>query len=129
MAADGFVVASCDGPMPQGGLWNFLPRPLEFGGVRPDACGISPATGEYAFGEVKTFKDVNTLHTREQLCVFGRLKNPDKKTACRLYVAVPRSAADDLDHVLGQAGLLGARHVVRLHIPDCFLEDQSDECA
>jgi hypothetical protein len=26
-----------------------------------------------------------------------------------------------LDHVLGQVGLLGAPHVIRLHIPDCFI--------
>ncbi|SRR5260370_1449005 len=128
MTTDGFVVAGCDGSMPQGGLWNSLPAPPELAGVRPDACGISPATGELAFGEAKTAKDIDTPHTRAQLRVFGRLVNRDRG-ACRLYVAVPRSAVADLDRVLGQVGLLGARHVVRLHIPDCFVTENPDECA
>ena len=53
MAADGFVLSGYDGSVPQGGLWNCLPRPAEFGGVRPDAWGIKPATGELAVGEAK----------------------------------------------------------------------------
>ena len=127
MAADGFVVAGCDGSMPQGGLWNFLPRPPEFAGVRPDACGLSLGTGEYAFGEAKTSQDINSVHTRMQLRVFGHLTNRNDRMPCRLYVAVPRSAARDLDCVLRQVGLLGARHVVRLHVPDCLLEETANE--
>ena len=50
MAADGFLVAGCDGSVPQGGLWNTLPRPPEVAGVRPDAYGIAPETGKLAFG-------------------------------------------------------------------------------
>jgi hypothetical protein len=129
MAADGFVVAGCDGSMPQGGLWNFLPRPSEFAGVRPDACGLSLGTGEYAFGEAKTLQDINTVHTRTQLRVFGHLTNRSDRMPCRLYVAVPRSAARDLDRVLRQVGLLGACHVVRLHVPDCLIEETSNERA
>jgi hypothetical protein len=129
MKTDGFVVVACDGSLPQGGLWNVLPPPREFSGVRPDVCGIAPTTGEFAFGEAKTRQDIDTLHTRKQLHVFGRLLDRDAKAVCRLYVAVPRSAACVLDRVLGQVGLLGARHVVRLHIPDCFVSENRDECA
>src|SRR5579859_660001 len=125
MTTDGFLVAACDGCMPQGGLWNALPRPPELAGVRPDVCGIAPGTGEFAFGEAKTCHDIDTSHTRHQLRVFGRLIRRDGRTACRLYIAVPRSSAGVLDHVLGQVGLLGARHVVRLHIPDCFITEKS----
>lgn len=129
MTADGFLVAGCDGSMPQGGLWNALPPPPAFGGVRPDAYAIVPSTGEVAFGEAKTCLDLDTSHTRKQLRVFGRLSNRDGSSACRLYIAVPRSASGVLDHVLGDVGLLGARHVVRLHIPDCFVTESRDECA
>jgi hypothetical protein len=129
MTADGFLVAGCDGSLSQGGLWNALPPPPELAGVRPDAYGIAPATGEFAFGEAKTCQDIDTPHTRKQLRVFGRLMHRNGRTACRLYVAVPRSAAGVLDRVLGQVGLLGARHVVRLHIPDCFVTENRDECA
>jgi hypothetical protein len=128
MTADGFLVAACDGSMPQGGLWNALPSPPELDGVRPDACGIAPATGQFAFGEAKTSQDIDTAHTRKQLRVFGRLVSLGGKTACRLYIAVPRSASGVLDRVLGQVGLLGARHLVRLHIPDCFVTDNRNEC-
>lgn len=127
MAADGFLVAGCEGSLPRGGMLNALPPPPELAGVRPDACGVAPSTGEFAFGEAKTFQDIDTPHTRKQLRVFGRLMQTDGKTACRLYVAVPRSASDVLDRVLGQVGLLGARHVVRLHIPDCFVTENRNE--
>jgi len=129
MTADGFLVAGCDGSVPQGGLWNQLPPPPELAGVRPDACGIEPTTGEFAFGEAKTYQDIDTRHTRKQLCVFGRLKLRDGRTMCRLYIAVPRSAAPLLDRALLEVGLLGARHVVRLHIPDCFVMENRDERA
>jgi len=125
MAADGFVLCGCDGSVPQGGQWNSLPLPPDMAGVRPDACGIAPLTGEFVFGEAKTDQDIDTAHTRTQLRVFGHLMHPDGMTVCRLYVAVPRSAAGLLDRVLGQVGLLGARHVIRLHIPDCFVSGES----
>ena len=129
MAADGFLVAGCDGSVPQGGLWNTLPRPPEVAGVRPDAYGIAPETGKLAFGEAKTPQDIDTAHTRKQLRVFGRLMQHEGRATCRLYIAVPRSAACSLDRVLCQVGLLGAQHVIRLHIPDCLLTEKRDECA
>lgn len=128
MTSDGFLVAGCDGSIPQGGCWNALPRPPALVGVRPDACGIAPVSGEFAFGEAKTCQDIDTLHTRKQLRVFGRLMHR-KGMTCRLYIAVPRSAAGVLDRVLCQVGLQGARHVFRLHIPDSLITENRDECA
>src|ERR1051325_222782 len=113
MSTDGFDLRGCDGSMSQGGMWNTLPAPLEFGGVRPDVYGIAPKTGKCALGEAKTEWDIETAHTRKQLKAFGHLKNPDGATMCRLYLAVPRSAAPALDRVLADTGLLGAPHVVR----------------
>ena len=127
MTADGFLVTGCDGPLPQGGPWNALPRTSQLRNVRPDAWGISPATGRLAFGEAKTSEDIDTAHTRSQLAVFGRLVQRDANIACPLYCAVPRSAALALDRVLGRVGLLGAPHVVRLHIPDCFVDGTINE--
>jgi hypothetical protein len=129
MQADGYVLSGCDGTVPQGGLWNALPRPYEFASVRPDACGILPATREFAFGEAKTPADIDNSHTRKQLRVFGGLVDKHGRKPCRLYLAVPRSAAPALDRALRQVGLLGATHVVRLHIPDCFVSEERDECA
>ena len=129
MIADGFLVVACDGSMPEGGPWNSLPSPFEFADSRPDALAIAPKTGELAFGEAKTWKDINTPHTRRQLRVFGRLIDRHQGTACRLYIAVPRSTAPALDRVLRDVGLLGARHLVRLHIPDCFIAEERNEHA
>lgn len=122
MTVDGFFISACEGWMPQDGLWNDLPAPAQLRGVRPDACGIAPTTGEVAFGEAKTYRDIDTVHTRKQLRVFGRVSNADGGM-CRLYVAVPRSVALTLDRVLGDVGLLGERHVVRMHIPDCLVTE------
>ena len=129
MTADGFVVSGCDGRIPQGGVWNTLPPPPGLAGIRPDALGVALETGDVAFGEAKTWSDIDTLHTRKQLRVLGSLIRRENQVQCHLYFAVPRSAAGELDRVLGRVGLLGARHLVRLHIPDCFLAETRDECA
>ena len=42
MTADGFVVRGCDGPLPQGGLWNALPRALEAERHPPRRMGHRP---------------------------------------------------------------------------------------
>jgi hypothetical protein len=129
MVADGFILSACDGSVPQGGLWSSVPPPSEFSGLRPDACGTIPTTGEFAVGEAKNPADIDNVHTRKQLYVFGRLRTNSGKLPCRLYIAVPRSAAPVLDRVLAQVGLLGAKHVIRLHIPDCFVAEVRDACA
>lgn len=128
MATDGFLLAGCDGFVPQGGLWKSVPRPSDVAGLRPDACGTMPTTGEFAIGEAKTAADLENVHTRKQLYVFGRLRTRPGNMACRLYIAVPRSAAPALDRMLARVGLLGAKHVVRLHIPDCFVAEVRHAC-
>jgi hypothetical protein len=125
MTADGFVVESCDGPAPRGGFWNTLPRSPEVFGVRPDAFAVEPTTGAFAFAEAKTHEDIVNGHTRGQLQALGRAI-AEGGERCRLYVAVPRSAAMVLDRVMLEAGLAGGQ-VVRMHIPDCFLKEQRDE--
>lgn len=124
MDAEGFTVSGLDGPVPQGGLWNDLPRPFDFGGVRPDACAVRPATGRVALGEAKTAADILTPHTQRQLQIFcGLLEHKSDRIEC-LYMAIPRTAAPALDRLL--ARMPTAAHVIRrikrLHIPDCLLE-------
>jgi hypothetical protein len=123
MSYDGFLVLASDGSIPQGGAWNSLPAPPEMMHLRPDACGFDPNTGHYAFGEAKTSQDIDTEHTRRQLRVFAKLAHKCDSTPCRLYLAVPRSAVNALDRVLVDSGLLEVRNVIRLHIPDCFIEE------
>src|SRR5258708_6801059 len=127
MSCDGFIVLASDGSVPQGGAWNSLPAPPEMMRLRPDACGLDPNTGHYAFGEAKTSRDIETEHTRRQLRVFAKLVHRRDSTACRLYLSVPRSATRALDRVLVESGLFEARNVIRLHIPDCFIEDAGHE--
>ena len=61
MTADGFLVAGCDGSVPQGGLWNFLPRPPELAGVRPDACGIAPAPANSRLAKQRPLRTLTHL--------------------------------------------------------------------
>lgn len=129
MTADGFLVLGSDGSCPRDGLWGALPWPFELKNRRPDLCGMAPETGEIAIGEAKTWDDIDTAHTRSQLQAFGGVQNRGKENRCRLYIAVPRSASCTLDRVLADVGLLGARHVSRLHIPDCFIPTEHPEYA
>jgi hypothetical protein len=46
-------------------------------------------------------------------------------TPCPLYLAVPRSSAYDLDRVLIDTGLIGSKHIVRIHVPDILLVEST----
>jgi hypothetical protein len=122
MSADGFCVAACDGTMPRGGAWSGLPRPLPTLGVRPDAYAVSPNNGAFAFAEAKTEDDIIKEHTRRQLRNLGQIVM-NGGARCRLYVAVPRSAALVLDRVIHESGLTGTHQLVRMHVPDCLVEE------
>jgi hypothetical protein len=127
MAADGYAIAGYDGPTEQGGLWNRLPVPFEIAAVRPDVLGICAQGTRVAVGEAKTVEDVFTQHTLGQFRVLGNLRDRRSEEPCALYIAVPRSATRALDRALLSTGLINARHVLRLHIPDCLLAEESRE--
>lgn len=121
MARDGFGIAAYDGSSRQGGSWNALGAPPTLAGVRPDAWGHDGV--RVALAEAKTAADIDTEHTRVQLRAFARLRARGTGAACLLYLAIPRSAAPALDHVLAELGLVGANEIVRLHVPDILLEE------
>lgn len=121
MTADGFLVGGFEAPAQQAGAWNALPPPFTLHGKRADAWGIRTEDALMAFAEAKTASDIDTPHTRAQLRVFGFARMRKTTTYCPIYVAIPRSCAYELDHVLIDLGLIRARHVVRLHVPDALL--------
>lgn len=121
MATDGFALAGFDCEAEQAGYWNALPPPFRLHGVRADACGIRAEDGMMAFGEAKAPGDIDNSHTRDQLRVLGFTRMRKTKLRCPLYLAVPRSCAYALDRVLADVGLLGARHLVRLHVPEAMI--------
>jgi hypothetical protein len=129
MTADGFILGGYEGPTPQGGIWNVLPVPFEIASVRPDAWGIVASTGEIAVGEAKTADDLASAHTQRQLRVFGRLLQLERSAICRLYLAVPRSAAYLLDRALVKAEIIGEKNIIRMHVPDCLVLESSSEYA
>jgi len=129
MSADGFVIGGYEGPTPQGGVWNALPITFEIRAVRPDVWGVNPESGQLAVGEAKTLDDVLSSHTREQLRVFMNLRERASRRRCKLYLAVPHSAAGALDRALIRAGCTEVEHVVRIHIPDCLLPEALSEHA
>jgi hypothetical protein len=119
MAHDGFRISGYDGESMQGGIWNSLGPPPIIRGVRPDAWAFDGI--RIAFAEAKTSADIDTAHTRLQLETLVWLRDPATGTRCRLYVAIPRSAAPLLDRALSAAGIVGRPEVVRLHVPDILL--------
>lgn len=123
MTADGFMLGGFEASAPQGGTWNALPPPFELYGKRADAWGMRGGDDALmAFAEAKTASDIDTQHTREQLRVFGFTKMRGTKIYCPIYIAIPRSRAYALDRVLIDLGLIRARHVVRLHVPEPLLQ-------
>ena len=125
MVKDGFIVSGFDGSAPRGEEWSSLPTPFTFHGVRADVWGQRKQDQMVAFGEAKTFHDIDTAHTRRQLEVLGKTKMKGAKVCCLLYIAVPHSAVYELDRVLIDVGLLRAKNLVRLHIPDILVEEAS----
>lgn len=126
MVKDGFVVAGFDGHAPRGEEWSSLPIPFTYHGIRADAWGQREQDQMIAFGEAKTSRDIDTVHTRRQLEVLGKTRKKGAKDCCFLYIAVPNSAVYELDRVLIDVGLLRAKNVVRLHIPDILIEEASN---
>ncbi len=125
MVKDGFVVSGFDGSAPRGEEWSSLPTPFTFHGVRADVWGQREQGQIIAFGEAKTVRDIDTAHTRRQLEVLGKTKMKATSVRCLLYIAIPHSAVYELDRVLIDVGLLRAKNVVRLHVPDIFVEKVS----
>lgn len=121
MTNDGFVPLAWDGALPhfQSAV---LGRSPQFMNLRPDAVGVDPRSKRTAFCEAKTWNDIETRHTQQQLQAFSSLSSRTDKGPSRLYIAIPRSAAPALDRVLAKIGLAGDPNVTRLHIPDCLLE-------
>jgi hypothetical protein len=124
MAADGFRLGGFEAHARQAGVWNALPIPFTLRGVRPDAWGVRTEDALFAFAEAKTADDIDTKHTRTQLRVFGFTNMRHDARRCPLYLAIPCSSAYRLDRVLVDLGLIGARNVIRLHIPEALLEAQ-----
>lgn len=123
MVKDGFMVSGFDGNAPRGEEWSSLPAPFTFCGVRADAWGQRDSGQMIAFGEAKSFHDIDTLHTRRQMEVLGKMKMKGSTAYCPLYISIPRSAVYELDRVLIAVGLLRATNLVRVHVPDVFLKD------
>lgn len=121
MCADGFIVAGFDDSAVQGGIWNQLPTPFMWRGYRPDAWAARPDGTLLAFAEAKTAADIDNRHTLSQLRTFGNVRMKGGGPLCPLYIAVPRCEAHKLAEVLIKTGLIGARHVVRLHVPEILL--------
>ncbi len=122
MLADGFEIVGFDGPTKYSVEFDALAAPSPLHGVRADACGIHNESRLVGFAEAKTAADIDNRHTRAQLRVLGytRMRSGDR---CPLYLAIPRGAAYSLDRVLIDVGLIGARHVRRLHVPEALLTD------
>lgn len=121
MVADGFRLTGFDGQAQQAGDLDSLSRPFEICGVRADACGVHDIEGVIGFAEAKTERDVDNAHTRAQLRVLGYARMRGEQAYCPLYLAIPRSRAYDLDRVLIDVGLMGKKHVHRIHVPDVLL--------
>ncbi len=128
MTVDGYSVRAYDGPTPQGGVWNELPCPLLIHNVRPDVLGVA-ADGRIAIGEAKTADDLCSVHTRQQLSILRSVVEYQRQPTIKLYLAIPRSACRALDRALVKVGLIGNRHVVRLHVPDCLVSREHHELA
>jgi hypothetical protein len=125
MQADGFVPVAYDGKLPQFDCERRLHHPPTIGGVRPDAFAFSPEEGSFAFAEAKTYDDLNSDHTKRQLRRYARVSLSSSRNPPCIYIATPRSAAMALDRLLFDAGLITARHIRRMHIPDCLLYERS----
>jgi hypothetical protein len=120
MLADGFEIVGFDGRTTDVAEFDALAAPVPLYGVRADACGIHNDSGLLGFAEAKTATDIDNQHTRAQLRVLGhtRMRGGER---CPLYLAIPRGSAYRLDRVLIDSGLIGARHVRRIHVPEALL--------
>jgi hypothetical protein len=129
MQADGFVPVAYDGKLSQFDCQRRLQYPPIVSGVRPDVFAFSPSNGVFAFGEAKTVNDIESPHTKQQLLSYARMTGRTCGDQAALYIVVPRSGSRALDRVLEEVGLIAAKQVRRMHVPDCFVEARSNSYA
>lgn len=127
MTTDGYVVAGCDGRIPQGGIWNLLHKPFLIGGFRPDVWGVSPTTGGIAFGEAKTALDVLNKHSRMQVSTFAQVLQKNSSSLSVLYIAVPESATQALGTLLRSVNIETRTNIYPICVPDCLLTTELEE--
>jgi hypothetical protein len=125
MQADGFTPIAYDGTLPQFDCQRRLQYPPIVSGVRPDAFAFSPSNGVFAFGEAKTVGDIESTHTKQQLLSYARMTTSARDNHAQLYIVVPRSGSKRLDKILAEVGLIAAKQVHRMHVPDCLVEERS----
>ena len=128
MLADGYLVCGYHGPTPQGGPLNHIAIPPVLQSIRPDVLAVAPGRNSFAVGEAKTEDDLYSAHSLRQLEVLDTLAQV-KGWSGKIYIAVPRSAVRTLDTALAKAGLAGSRTLIRLHIPDCLISENSTALA
>lgn len=125
MQADGFVPVACDGIVPQFDCQRLLHYPPNLRGLRPDAIAFSPQLSKFAFAEAKTEDDLGSEHTKLQLRRYAALIGENGLQTSCVYISIPRSASMALDRLLRDVGLLTAKQIRRLNIPDCLIADWS----
>lgn len=121
MMADGFIPLAWDGALPHFQR-SAAYRTPNLSNLRPDAFGALPESQTVALCEAKTWDDIDTDHTRMQLCAFASFLRRDLCDS-KLYISIPRSSAVILDKVLAQVGLAGGTGIRRVHVPDCLLPE------
>jgi len=87
---------------------------------RPDAVGVS-ITGQVAIADAKTASDVRGRRTEEQLVDYTSIELNGVR--CEVFIGIPASAEDDMNHVLHKLALDGNPRLHLLRVPEGIINE------
>lgn len=91
---------------------------------RPDIIGISKDKSRICIGEAKTFEDLLSKRTKEELSDFANIKIEDLK--CKLIIGVPKSSESLLKQILQNIEIYENPNISYLLIPEELFPNEEE---
>lgn len=119
MRKKGYEIVSVDGNCSKISDLKFLIPPT-LKRHRPDIIGFNRENGSICIGEAKSYGDVSSQRTKEQLQDFSTIITTSNEQV-ELIVGIPLSQEDKLNKVFRELDLINKKNILVLKIPDAVL--------
>lgn len=87
---------------------------------RPDIIGFDRKKGSICIGEAKSYGDISSQRTKEQLRDFPTIITTSNEPV-ELIIGIPLSQEDKLNKLLRGFGLINKKNILVLKVPDTVL--------
>jgi hypothetical protein len=120
MRKKGYEIVSADGNCSKISDLKFLITPT-LKRHRPDIIGYNRENGGICIGEAKSYGDISSQRTKEQLQDFSTIITTSNESI-ELIIGIPVSQEDELNGLLRGLDLANKKNILVLKIPDAVLQ-------